>query len=158
MKRLMKFLHEVGTVGLMGAIAAHIILSIISADMPPEQLAVVRHGIWVISRWLLLPSLGLVLFTGLIAMAIHPPYHNAGWAWIKALLTALVLEGTLGGIQGPARDAAKLSAQVAQGDLSATPALEAVLRHERGGLWVIMFLSVVNIALAVWRPRLKRRA
>ncbi|MEQ9500458.1 MAG: hypothetical protein RIT81_26525 [Deltaproteobacteria bacterium] len=157
MKRLLKFLHEIGTVGLMGAIAAQIILSIAALDLPDAEYATYREAIHVVSKFLLLPSLGLVLFTGLLAIAVHPPYHNAGWAWIKALLTVAVLEGTLGGIQGPAREAATLARRIAEGDESARAAIGHVLRHESGALWMIMFLSVVNIALAVWRPKLRRR-
>jgi membrane-associated protease RseP (regulator of RpoE activity) len=152
MKRFLKILHEIGTVGTMGAIAAVLILLVSARGSSAEQYAVVRLGIDHLARWLLLPSLGLVLFTGLVTMAVHRSFHNAGWAWIKALLGVSVLEGTLGGIIGTARDAAAVSSRVAAGTAD-SGLLAPILRQEWGALWVILFLSLVNIVLAVWRPR-----
>ncbi|MFO0635353.1 MAG: hypothetical protein U0168_21100 [Nannocystaceae bacterium] len=50
-----------------------------------------------------MPSLLVVLVSGLCAIAVHHPFHNAGWAWLKAATTLLVLEGTLVAVQGPAQ-------------------------------------------------------
>ena len=155
MKRFLKFLHEVATVGIMGAISAQIILALTAGELAPDEFATVRWAILVISKWMLLPSLVVVLVSGLFAFGLHRPYHNAPWAWMKVLTTAAVLEGTLVAIQAPARKAAALAAQRAAGDDTIAEALADVLRHERGGLWVVMFLCVVNIALAVWRPRFR---
>src|SRR5690606_32971714 len=113
-------------------------------------------GIDAIARIVVVPSLGLVLVTGLLAIGVHRPYHNAGWAWIKAVLGVSMLEGTLGGIAGTARDAAKISADVVAGTAEASQ-LASVLRQEWGVLWVILFVSGVNIVLGVWRPTLSRR-
>jgi len=156
-RRLLKFLHEIGTVGLMGAAATQLVLTYRGDGLGPQQLALLRSVIVEITEWVLLPSLLVVLASGLFAMAMHDPYIRAPWALIKAALTVLVLEGTLFSVQGPAQTAAQITAEIAAGDLTHASALPNVLRHERGGLWVLMFLCVVNVALAVWRPKFRRR-
>lgn len=156
MRRFIKILHEVGTVGMMGAIAASLILLVSARGTTPAEYAAIRHGIDHLARWLLLPSLTLTLFSGLLAIALHHPFQDAGWVWIKALLGVSVLEGTLGGIVGPAREAAAVATKIAAGTADAAQ-LAPILRHEWGVLWVMLVLSLVNIVLAVWRPKLLRR-
>lgn len=156
MKRFLKLAHEVGGVGLMGAVLTQMILSYGAEGLPPVEYATMRYAIVLVSEWLLLPSLLVVLMSGLFAMAIHHPFHNAGWVWAKAATTVLVFEGTLVAVQGPARTAAEVAAEIAAGDPSSAALMDDILRHERGGLWVVLVLSLFNIALAVWRPRFKR--
>lgn len=158
MRRFLKFAHEVGTVGLMGAGATQLVLSLHSDGMEPAALLTVREAILAISEWILLPSLMIVLVSGLLAMAAHPTYARAGWALIKLATTAVVLEGTLLAVQGPAQTAVVVAREIAAGDTSAYATMANIVRHERGGLGVLLFLSVANIALAVWRPKWKRKA
>ncbi len=75
----------------------------------------------------------------------------------EAATTLLVLEGTLVALSGPAQGAAVVSARIAAGEPADAEELADFVRHERGGLAMIALLSIVNIALAVWRPRFKRR-
>lgn len=155
LKRLFKFLHEVGTVGMMGAVAAQLVMAVNAEGLPDLEYAAIRQSILLVSQWLLLPSLGLVLLSGLWAMAAHRPYHSADWAWIKLGMTVLVLEGTLIAVQGPARQAAELSARIAAGEPQLVTQLQQVLRHEQGGALVVLLLATANIVLAVWRPRFR---
>ena len=155
-QRLIKFLHEIGAAGVMGAFAACLVLV---AKGPAQSLvayAATRQSIAAISQWLLLPSLALVLVSGLLAIAVNRAFHNAAWAWVKALLGISVFEGTLVTVNASARHAAELATLAANGQGDAAQ-LAQVLRTERGGLWILMALSLVNIVLAVWRPRLYRR-
>lgn len=154
-QRLVKTLHEIGAVGVMGAFAACLVLVIKGPQQPLLAYAALRQSIAAITQWLLVPSLALVVVSGLLAIAVHRPFHNAGWAWVKALLGLSMFEGTLVTVSSSARQAAELAALAANGQ--GDPAqLAQVLRTERGGLWLLLALSLANIVLAVWRPRLQR--
>jgi hypothetical protein len=152
---LIKILHEIGSAGVMGAFAACLVLVARGPAQPLVAYAAVRQSIAAISQWLLLPSLALVLVSGLMSIAVTRAFHNAAWAWIKALLGISVFEGTLVTINASARRAAELATLAANGQGDAAQ-LAQVLRTERGGLWLLLALSVANIVLAVWRPRLYR--
>ena len=154
--KLLKLLHELGAIGVIGSFAACLVLV---ATAPPSRsliaYAAVRQSIALISHWLLVPSLALVVVSGLLAIAANSTYHNAGWAWFKAALGLVMFEGTLLTVAGGSRRAAELSMLAASGH--ADPAeLAQVLHTEWGGLWLLLTLSLANIVLAVWRPRLQR--
>lgn len=86
--------------------------------------------------------------TGLVAIAATRGFHEAGWAWAKALLGVSVFEVTLVTV-GASRTQADLAAAAAD------PALLASLLHsERNTLWLLIALTVANVVLAVWRPKL----
>jgi hypothetical protein len=154
LRKTLKVLHEIGSVGVLGAFAASLVL-IACAPSPHELLAyaAARQGIAAIARWLLVPSLALVLISGMLAMVANDAYMEAGWAWIKALLGLSMFEGSLVTVSGSARHAAQLAALAASGHPDAAQLAEA-LRTERGGLWLLLVLALANIVLAVWRPRL----
>jgi hypothetical protein len=157
MRQFLKFLHELGAIGMLGALAAHLVLLVNAAGLPPAEYAAVRLGIVAISKWILVPSLGLVLVSGLLAMSAHPPFFSAGWALLKLVLGVAMFEGTLITVQASARRAAEFAVQAAAGgEIDAARMAEAV-RSEWIGLWVIGSLLVLNVVLAVWRPRLSRR-
>ncbi len=158
-RRTTKFVHEVGSVGVIGALASCVVL-VAKAPSPAESLigyAAVRQGIANICTYVLMPSLALVLISGLLAIAINRAFHNAGWAWVKALTGISMFEGTLLTVNGSAQQAAQITALAAsgKGDLAH---LAEVVRTEWGGLWIIMAVAIANILLAVWRPRLTPRS
>lgn len=153
LRKLLKILHEIATVGVLGSFAACIVLI---AKVPTESLvayAAVRQGIAAITQWLLVPSLALVLISGLLSIAAVNAYKDAGWVWVKALLGISMFEGTLLTVGASARQAAALAAEAAKGQ-SDSIALAQVLHTEWGGLWLLLVLSLANIVLAVWRPPL----
>ncbi len=153
MRRLMKLLHEIGGIGMAGALAAHLVLVVVTPTAPVTDYAAVRQAILAITQWMLLPSLLLVLFCGLMAMAVHPPFHNARWVWAKALTGVGLLEGTLVTIQSTSRQLAEVSARAAAGQPDPQQLAE-LQRTEWIGLWTILLLCLLNVVLGVMRPRL----
>ena len=154
MKRTLKVLHSLGAAGVIGALAAHLLILLAAPGETLEAQAAVRQSVAAIARGLLLPSLAVVLVSGLLAMAVHRPFHEARWVWIKALLGIAMFEGTLGAVEGTARRLAELATKPSA-DTTTLPA--ELLRHEWLGLWTVLALSLANVALAVWRPRLRPR-
>ena len=155
LRKTLKALHEVGGIGVMGSFACCIVLLTKAPARSAAAFAVIQQSILSITQWLLLPSLAIVLISGLLAIAATDAFKDAGWAWFKALLGVSMFEGTLLTVNASARQAAELTAQIAAGQGDAVE-LSRVLHTEWGGLWVLMALAVANIVLAVWRPRLYR--
>ncbi len=157
LRRVLKILHEVSSSGIVGALAIHLVLLSVATTTTALDYAMLRRAIEVITKWVLLPSLGVVLVTGLLAMAVHRPFHGARWAWLKAVFGVSMLEGTLGAVNATATEASALAARVAAGEVDRS-AMNDVLRHEWAGLWVILAISIANIIVGVWRPRLQKTA
>jgi hypothetical protein len=154
--RSLKSLHEIGAIGTLGSFGACIVLLATAPTNSPVAFAAVTQGISSIAKWLLVPSLAIVLISGLLAIAANEAYMNAAWAWVKALLGIGTFEGTLLTVTSSARHAAELSALAVSG--GGDPAqLARILRTEWGGLWIMVALAFINIVLAVWRPRLYPR-
>ena len=156
MKKMLKIVHLLASAGLIGALAAYLVLVLKAPGATPAEFAAIRQGIHLVSKWIVLPSLLFVLLSGLLSMAAHRPFMNAGWVWIKALLGLAMFEGTLLSVQSNAQRGAELAARALTGK-GDPAALAELLRHERAGLWTILLLSAVNVVIGVWRPRLGRR-
>ena len=156
MRRTLKFLHTMAAIGLLGAMAALLVLLHVA---PPKTslagYAASRQAMGAICTWLFLPSLGLSLIAGLLAIAVNRAFHNAGWAWIKLISGVLLFEGGLQGIQGPMQDEAERSAAVlaGHGDVAT---LAASLGTESATVWVLFAVATANVVLGIWRPRLIR--
>lgn len=156
-RRLLKALHILGAIGFMGGLAAILVLVANTAVEPTASFAAVRNGIALINKWLLTPSLLIVLVSGLLAIAATNAYKDAGWAWMKALLGVVTFEGTLLTIVGNGRKAAEQAAAAVSGQPDAMTQVAALLRTEWGAAWLMLGLGFVNIVLAIWRPRFTRR-
>ena len=159
-RRLLKFLHTMGAVGFLGSMASLLVL--LGAAPPRTALAgyaAVRGAMAAVSTWVFLPSLGLSLMAGLLAIAVNRAYHNAGWAWLKLVSGVLLFEGGLQGIQGPMRDEAERSAAAlaAHADPATFAAsLGQSIGSERAALWVLLAVASANVVLGIWRPKLTR--
>jgi len=157
LRKLLKILHEIGAVGVTGSFAACIVLVATAPTHSLVAYAAARQGIAAVAQWLLVPSLAIVSVSGLLAIAANKAYVDAGWAWLKAFLGISMFEGTLLTVAASARRAAELSAMAVAGH-SDPAELAQILRTERGGLWLLLGLSLANIVIAVWRPRLRPAA
>lgn len=150
-RRSLKALHEIAALGVGGGLAACLVIGITADVASPAEFVAARQAIAAIARYVLLPSLALVLITGLLAIAATRAFHDAGWAWVKALLGLSVFEATLVTI-GAATRHAELAAAATDASLFAS-----LLQAERNTLWLLLGLSIANVVLAVWRPKLVPR-
>ena len=149
-RRGLKIVHELSGIGVGGGFAACLVLGWTADPGSPAAFLASRDAVAAICRWILVPSLAVVLVSGLLAIAATRGYHSAGWAWVKAATGLLLFESTLVTVAASTRQAELAGAAVA-GDPSLAAAL---LRSERTTLWVLLALVVANVVLAVWRPRL----
>lgn len=139
--------------GSMGSLL--VLLSILPPPSSLTEYASFRTAMSSIATWIFFPSLGLALISGLVAIAYSRGYHNAGWAWAKALSGILLFESGFVGVLGPMQQEAERSAAALTG--KADPAtLAASLTAERNTLWILLAVAAFNVAFGIWRPRLTR--
>jgi len=152
MRRTLKFLHTMGAIGFIGALGALVVLHLSLPDpVELERFATLRIAMGAVAKWLLLPSLGLVLVSGLLSAGATRAFHDAVWVWIKLATGVFVFEGTLVYVLGPMRRAGERAEAALAGEVAATD-LGATLSPEWGSFWLIGAVAVANVALGVWRP------
>ncbi len=156
MRQLMKFLHTVSSAGIVGGIVAYALILLYAPQASAQDYADMRQTIAAVCQYMIMPALGISLVTGLLAMAVHRPFQELRWVWVKALLGISMFEATLAIIQAKGADAARISAKIAageplQGDLAAT------ISSEWTTLFAILAISIANYVLGVWRPSLAMR-
>jgi hypothetical protein len=152
----MKFLHTMGAIGLMGAMACLLVLLYLTpAPSSLSNYAMMRAAMGGIATWVFLPSIALTLVAGLLAIAVNRAFHSAGWAWAKLATGVLIFEWGFAGIQGPMQQEAELSARALAGEADVATLAQS-LGAEQGSLWVLLAIATANVALGIWRPRLTR--
>lgn len=145
-----KALHDLAAIAFGGALAACLVINLQSAPAAAEGFLAGRQLFAAIAKFILLPSMAVVVLSGLLALASTRAYMDAGWAWLKALLGLSVFEATLV-VVGSAGRQAEVTAASAAGDLTT---LQSLLRSERITLWLLLALCAANVLLAVWRPKM----
>lgn len=154
MRRLLKFLHTMGAIGLMGAMACLLVLLALSpAPARLSEYAMMRGAMGTIATWIYLPSFVLTLVAGLLAIALNRAYHNAGWAWVKLATGLAVFEGSFVGVIGPMQEEAEQSALVLAGKADVATLAQS-LGAEQGTLWLLIAVATANVVLGIWRPKL----
>jgi hypothetical protein len=153
MQRTLKFIHSLSAIGLAGGLASYMLILASAPEMAePTAYATLRATLAVVSKWLLVPSMMLVIISGLLAMIANTRFLEMPWVWVKALSGLVIFEATLASIDAPAQRAATATAQAAAGEID-TETLANLVQNEWGAWWVLLGLSVANVALAIWRPR-----
>ncbi len=155
MRKFVKFLHTIASCGLVGALFGYIVVLMFAPQGTPQSYAEMRQTISAISSYILLPSLGVGLVSGLIAMMVHRPFQEMRWVWAKAILGLSMFEATLAIIQAKANSAAEEATKIASGAGDAQ-ALATIIANEWMTLYVILALAAAQIGLGIWRPRLGR--
>ncbi len=146
-------LHIVGAIGLSGGLAAYMIVIYSQSDVHSvESYLSFRTSLANISAWLIVPSMAVTLFSGIFSMAVHSPFHNAVWAWIKAATGILIFEETLRSIDAPAKAAIKMLEQIDVTQIQLSE-LTTLVQNEWLSWWTILGLSLLNIVLGIWRPK-----
>ncbi|MCZ8271680.1 MAG: DUF2269 family protein [Beijerinckiaceae bacterium] len=156
MRKLVKFLHTVAACGLVGALTAYIVVLAFAPQATPQSYAEMRQTLSALSNYMLFPSLGVGLVSGILAMMVHRPFQDPRWVWAKALLGFSMFEGTLAIVQARANSAAEEAQRIASGSGDAQ-ALAGIIANEWMALGAILALSAAQIALGIWRPRLGSR-
>jgi hypothetical protein len=145
-----KTVHDVASIAFGGALAACLVINLTTNVAVPGEFLAARQVFVAIAQYVLVPSMAVVVLSGLLALAATRAYADAGWAWLKALLGISVFMATLM-VVGSAGNHGALVAAATATDLAL---LQQLLRSERITLWLLIALCVVNVVLAVWRPRL----
>ena len=157
MRRPLKFIHTVATAVLVGVLALQLVVSFRYGPLlaAADAAALGARQVMVdVSRWLMVPSLVVVVVSGLLLMGLNRTFSSAGWVWIKALIGLLLVKAVITVNDPAVRDIAALVGQgLASGDGEALAELARLARMEWLGGWLALALSIAAIGFGVWRPR-----
>ncbi|MEO0574072.1 MAG: hypothetical protein AAF004_01325 [Pseudomonadota bacterium] len=152
-RKLVKIIHSIAGIGYAGGLITYALVLIFAPEMSEaSQHFALRVSLAGVSKWLILPSMILVVISGLLAMIVHYPFMNAPWVWLKALTGLLIFEATLASIDSPAQAAKRAATDAIDGNIDLAT-LNTLLDKEWLALWILLGLSAANVVLAIWRPR-----
>ena len=150
MRKTLKILHTLSACGLIGGIACQMILLGFAQQEAAAAYAETRQTVAAIADYVLLPSMAVALVSGLLSIAVHKPFQDKIWVWIKAASGILVFKGVLT-VVADATNLAALAAKAETAEASAALLSEAASR-EWGLLIVVLALAIANVVLGIWRP------
>ncbi len=158
MRKILKIFHSLASCGLIGGLIAYGLLLLRAPQDSARQFADMRLNIAALCDYVLVPSLGIAVVTGLVAMIVHRPFQDLRWVWLKAVLGLALFESVLAVTQSKAGYAAIFAERIAQGAdvVEARERLAEALASEWTTLGAITALCVAQVVVGVWRPALKR--
>lgn len=153
MKPLLKFLHLVAAIGFAGGLAVSMLLAATVDESTGTSFAAGRRAISTVASTVTLPSLVLLVVTGMLLMIRQPVYFESRWVRAKAVIGALAAGTMLLAVQPAVTRMDGLAQMAVQGQPVLGPASSA-LRFELIGGAACLVLCLLAVALAVWRPSL----
>jgi hypothetical protein len=156
MKPLLKFVHLLSAIGFAGGLAVSMLLAATVDDSTSTSFAAWRRAISAVASSVTVPSLVLLLASGMLAVASQPAFFAARWVRVKALIGALVAGLALLVVQPAISRMDGLARMAVEGRPVLQPASFALNGELIGGA-ACLVLCLAAVALAVWRPALGRR-
>lgn len=154
MKRLIHFVHEIGTIMYVGGILSHIVIGILFAGSAPETIVTVYTYKLQSAYILILPGLGLKVLTDLILF--FACRERAWWMRIKLAATAFLTVNAFVFLVPMMPDLLELAkASVAAGVLS--PAFENLEHREQLVGMSNVIPLVTEMIMGAFRPAIGRR-
>lgn len=151
--RLIKLIHFLAIIGFVGGLASSLVLADFAGNAPPGVLAALRQSIVMVAEALVVPSLIVLVVSGMLLVVARPHLIGARWVWAKALVTLVIASIALLVVQPAITRAAVLAAEGSLGSPSLAAMTQAFSAEQLGGA-TNLALALVAIGLAVWRPRL----
>ncbi|MCA3213535.1 MAG: DUF2269 family protein [Burkholderiales bacterium] len=158
MRRSLKFIHTVGTATLLGTLALQLVIAfrynaLLAGD--DAVAAGARQVMVEVTRWVMGPSLVVVIVTGLLLMGLNRSFASAYWVWAKALIGLLLVKAVITVNDPVVHELMALVAQGIAGKEAALAELARLARMEWLGAWLSVALCVAAVAFGVWRPTLE---
>jgi hypothetical protein len=156
-KNLIKLLHYASLVGLAGGVVVSLVLADTIDATSPSAAAGMHAAIALVCGAVVVPSMIVMLLTGMLLVVARPHLVGARWVWAKAVLGVVIGGVILLALQPAVKIAASMSATGALGDAAPGP-LASVVASEHAAAWWTLGLVLAAMVVAVWRPRMGRSA
>jgi uncharacterized membrane protein len=153
-----KTFHLLGIAAFLGSVFAHIAVSVLpGATSDPQTILVVRRAIEGATRFVTLPGLVLAIGSGIALTWLgRRDVRRNRWLAVHQIIGVLVAINAFLILAPTGREALALAeAAYAQG-ASLAPALTVAAREAQFGP-INVVLTILTVALAVFRPRLGAR-
>lgn len=152
-KNLIKLFHYVGLIGLAGGVAIGFVLADRIDVTSPGTTATLHAAIALVCAGVIVPSLVIVLVTGMLLVVGRPHLIGARWVWMKAALGLAVAVVVFAWLQPAITAAASMSEAGAPGSAVPVPIAGVVMTEFAASAWTLG-LVVAAMVVAIWRPRL----